>query len=176
MPRYYSSSFLGQLWPKLNYSWFAKNRKTVLFSCLFIFLFVSLTFQMVTGYYYSSTPWWGKFSFFSKISISLERNYFVWMSSSHVCLLRDIRQSLYFLLCHSYLEFSNCQQSLHTDTDDLIRVSIAEHSGTSQHISVMLGYFIFILFLNCELASSLPSVSNKCGLKMEILLNDHQMA
>ena len=29
-----SSIFLGQLWPKLNYSWFAKYRKTVLFFSL----------------------------------------------------------------------------------------------------------------------------------------------
>ena len=32
---------------------------------------------------------------------------------------------------------------------------------------------IFILILNCSLSSS---VGNNCGLKMEILLNDHQMA
>ena len=92
------------------------------------------------------------------------------------CLLRDIRVCLFFLVSFIYLEFSNCQQSLHIDTDDLISASIAEHSATSQQISVMFRYFIFILFLSCELASSVASVSNNCGLKMEILLNDRQMA
>ena len=61
-----------------------------------------------------------------EISISLEGNFFmvnvVVKCSPLSCVTSE---SVYFLLYHSYLEFSNSQQSLETDTDDLIRVSMA---------------------------------------------------